>query len=376
MKFLKTFEKMMSNFTLYHGSPYLFSEFKNKITFFSDNINFAYDYASEKSSDNELDQEPIIYTCKLNDRIFDANIEEHLKKLYDVLPEKITCYMSNFCFPTDYTKQDILELLKGDDIVEPVDYISNAKIGDEVSDPYYKVDKLIIVDSDDDYVYTIDKKSFNYYLNGAESISYGDNHFGYDYRKHFEEFRNYIKNIYKGRDIYGISNHLTGIFLDKKYHKMYGNFEVTDEQYENGVNLYNIAKENMLKEYASKYKKSWNKKPKKIKLDDTWRYYENDSVSNAIEKLGFSGYVAKEKKHNTYAIFNPKDTIKIESIHYEVGEFKNIEEIRKYNILMNELYKHYNSSFGYERYEIYKYFIKGLSLDEIISKIDHNKKNK
>jgi len=374
MKYLKTFEKMMSNFTLYHGSPYLFSKFKNNITFFSDNSKFAYDYASEKSSDNELDQSPVIYTCKLNGKIFDANIEEHLKQLDDALPDKITCYMSNFCFPTDYKKQDILELLKGDDIIEPVDNIINAKIGDNVDDPYYKYDKLIVVDVDDDYVYTIDKKTFSYYLNGAESISYGDNKFGYEYRKYFEDFRNYIKSIFKGTDIYRISDHLTGIFLDKKYHKTYLNIEITDEQYEKGVELYNIAKENMMKEYASKYKKSWNKKPKKIKLDDTWRYYENDSVSNTIEKLGFVGYVAKEKKHNTYAIFNPKETIVIESIYYEVGEFKNLEEISKYNRLMNELYKHYDSSFGYERYDVYNYYIKGMTLDEIISELD--KKNK
>lgn len=373
MKYLKTFEKMMSNFTLYHGSPYLFSGFKNNMTFFSDNSQFAYDYASEKSGDNELDQSPVIYTCKLNGRIFDANIEEHLKQLDDTLPDKITCYMSNFCFPTDYTKQDILELLKGNDIIETVDYIANAKVGDEVSDPHYKIDKMIVVDVDDDYVYTINKKNFGYYLSGAESITYGDNHFGYEYRKYFEDFRNYIKNILTGKEIYRISNHLTGIFLDKKYHKMYGDFEVSDEQYEKGVELYNIAKENMMKEYAAKNKKSWNKKPKKIKLDDTWRYYENDSVSNAIEKLGFAGYVAKEKKHNIYAIFNPKESITIESIYYEVGEFKNLEEISDYNKLMNKLYKHYDSSFGYERYDVYKYMKKGMTFDEIIAEIDNKK---
>ena len=121
-----------------------------------------------------------------------------LHDLIQILPDKITCYMSNFCFPADYTKQDILKLLKGDDIIEPIDYISNAKVGDIVDDPYYKIDKLIVVDVDSENVYTIDKKNFNYHLSGADSIRYGDNHFGYEYRKYFDDFRNYIKEIFKG----------------------------------------------------------------------------------------------------------------------------------------------------------------------------------
>lgn len=377
MKYIKTFEKMMSNFTLYHGSPNLFEKFKNTMMFFSDNPNFAFDYANEKSMDNELDSSPVIYTCKLNGKIFDANIEEHLDKLKNKLPDKITCYMTDFCFPHDYSKDDILELLKGDDIVEPIDYISNANVGDEVPDPSYKVDKMIIVKKDNDNVYTIDKKTFNYYLNGASAILYGNNHFGYDYRKHFTEFIEYIKTLFKdkGFSLYNIADHLTGIFLDKKYHKQYGGFEVTDDEYEKGVELYEKGEKTMMKEYAEKYQKQWNINPKKIKLSDTWRYYENESVSSAIKELGFSGYIAKEKKHNTYAIFNPSESITIETISYEGCEFKNTQEISNYNKLLNDVYKHYNSSLGYERHEIYNDMKNGLSLDEIISNIDkkHNK---
>jgi len=372
MKYLKTFEKMMSNFVLYHGSPYLFSEFKNRITFFSDNPKFAWEYASEKSMDNEMDAEPIVYICKLNGEIFDANNGEHLQKLKNKLPDKVTCYMTNFCFPHDFTKDDILELLKGDDIIEPNPDILTAKIGDEIPDPSYPVDKFIVVRIDDDNVYTIDKKNFNYYLEGASSVSYGNHHFGYEYRKHFKEFIDYVKDVVKnkGVSIYNISDHLTGLFLSRKHQKAYGGFELTDEEYNKGVELFEIGKKDMMEDYSKTVEKPWNKKPKNIKLSNTWRYYENDSVSSSIKALGFSGYVAKEDNHNTYAIFNPKETINIESIRYEGNEFKNMDDINKYNILNNELYKHYKSSLDVDRFDVYKYMKQGLSLEQIIDIID------
>ena len=81
LKYYKTFERILADFTLYHGSPYLFENFKNRTTYFSDNPKFAWEYADEKSFDAAMDAEPIIYKCKLNGEIFDATIDEHLQKL-------------------------------------------------------------------------------------------------------------------------------------------------------------------------------------------------------------------------------------------------------------------------------------------------------
>jgi hypothetical protein len=368
LKYYKTFERILADFTLYHGSPYLFEKFKNRTTYFSDNPNFAWEYADEKSFDATMDAEPIIYKCKLNGKIFDATIDEHLQKLNKVLPEKITCYMSNFCFPYDYTKKDILNLLKGDDVIEPIDYIANAKVGDEVPDPSYNADKLIVVRVDNENVYTIDKKNFSYYLNGASNIGTSGN-FGYEYRKHFEDFRNYVKTVLKKSGKYIDSDQMKFIFFNKQYQKIY-NIDVTDEELTNGQNLYDIGYSATLKEYSDKYAKSWTKNPKPIKLDDTWRYYENDVVANEIKKLGFAGYVAREKKHNTYAIYNPEKTITIKSITYEGNEFNNIEEIKEYNKINNMLYNHYKSISKYNRYDVFNFMKNGLTYDEMVKTID------
>ena len=41
------------------------------------------------------------------------------------------------------------------------------------------------------------------------------------------------------------------------------------------------------------------KKCKVEKLSDTWRFYENQTVSDIIQDLGYCGYVALEKNVNT-----------------------------------------------------------------------------
>ena len=359
-------EKKLTNFTLYHGSPYLFNKFKERITYFSNNQNFAWEYADQKSMDRELDQSPVIYECNFTGEIFNANNNKHLKQLEKKLPNKITCYMTNFCFPHDYDKYDILELLKGNDIIEPIDYIVNANVGDEIPDPTYKHDLFIVTKKDSDYVYTIDKKNFSYHLSGASKI--GVTNFGHKYKKNFKKFIEHVKStIYKTKK-YIDPEQMVGVFLNKSYRDMF-NINISDNDLEIGQELYEKGRLETLKEYSEEYSKKWNIKPKKIKLDDTWRYYENDDVSDAIKKLGFCGYVAKEKSHDTYAIFQPNKNIKIKTITYEGYKFDNLDEIYKFNQINNLLYKKYKSVLSFDRQDIYKYMKQNLSIDEIVDKI-------
>jgi hypothetical protein len=87
---------------------------------------------------------------------------------------------------------------------------------------------------------------------------------------------------------------------------------ITKDELKEIDRLFKVGEKALLDLYIKekRYKK-WNLKPVVEKLDDTWRYFENETVSNLIKKLGYDGYVAKEKKYNTYLIFDPNKTITI-----------------------------------------------------------------
>ena len=68
MKYLKDYDELLlerkTDKKLYHGSPYIFGKFKNNMTFFSDNKNFAHSYSETKSMDMGMDNDTNIYTVK------------------------------------------------------------------------------------------------------------------------------------------------------------------------------------------------------------------------------------------------------------------------------------------------------------------------
>ena len=74
---------------LFHGTLYNFKKFKDRNTFFSDNPNFAYDYASTKSMDMALDEDVIILKCKFSGNLFDPRNDAEFKQLVENLPDKI-----------------------------------------------------------------------------------------------------------------------------------------------------------------------------------------------------------------------------------------------------------------------------------------------
>lgn len=363
LQYYKVFERVITNLKLYHGSPYLFESFKPKTTFFTDDRKFATDYSEDKSIASGLDSQTKIYECKLNARIFDANIPEHLSLLADKLPDKITCYMTNFAFPHDYDKETLLELLKGDDIVEPFESMANAQIGDKIPDPTYKPDTLLVTNRDNDNVYAIHLRNFEYNVSGAASFSHSS--FGQKYRNLFTSFREYVDVIMKRQKGYFDHEQKTTFFMAKDYHKIY-KFDITDTEYQHGIELYNQCYSDMLKDYAKEYQKAYTIKPKKIKISDTWRFYENDTVTNEIKSLGFCGYIALEQNRNTYAIFNPHKSINIEFIYIGDMKFKDLLDIKGYYEIINELnndIKRVNS------FDVYKLYKDGLSIEQMKEKL-------
>ena len=164
MKYLKLFENF-TKLTLYHGTPYDFKVFKDRVTFFSDNPKFARDYSETKSQDAEMDNTTKIAECEFNGNLFEYNNEEDMSKLIEVMPEKTNVHHGTMWFlDADFSKEEMIKRLKGIATIQPIDYIATANIGDEVSDPSYKPDKMIVVDKNENTIFTIDKKNYLQYL--------------------------------------------------------------------------------------------------------------------------------------------------------------------------------------------------------------------
>ena len=326
----KQINESISKKVFYHGSLWEFKEFKNKISYFCSNPKFCYDYASTKSLDRGLDLDVIIYKCEFNGKLFDYKNDKDMNILANILPTKINVHHGTAWFLShEFDKEEMINRLKGIATVEPIDYIKDANIGDEVPNPQYKSELLIVVDKDDDNVYTIYKKTYDDYL---ETSSIGPNNFYFTpyekYKDIFQPWREEIVNIYnKNKNTKQILSRYSNnfdLFLQTMYYNKKGynidyvsnsNDKVLAFTKEDIDIIENIYNECLLKfkELAFKElnRKEWNRKTIKEKMNSNWNYYENEIVANLIKKLGYDGYIALEKGHETYAIFEPNKTIKI-----------------------------------------------------------------
>lgn len=76
------------NKKLFHGSPYRFKQFSQRLTFFSETREFASNYASQKSMDYAMDREPNLYEVEVLEDIFDILDDNDFEKFKNKLPEK------------------------------------------------------------------------------------------------------------------------------------------------------------------------------------------------------------------------------------------------------------------------------------------------
>jgi hypothetical protein len=296
---------------LYHGSPYKFKNFKNTLTFFSDNINFAESYTNTKSMDMELDGNTNIYKVTTTANIFDINNESDNKKLEKVLPDKIEYVYNDFGSGKILSKEDILYFMSGYYKIYPKEDIENYKIGDIIKEKITisQNEDYTIYNIDSEYVYAWGEERFNMILNQSINDKYS---VIFSSLKKF--FKEYIKTNIK--------------YYDDNYNIYYYKFLQYNED---DISSYEYIDKNILKEFNKlndkfkddiikiliddNYIKKYNLKIKTVKFDDTWRYFETKIVLNSIKKIGYDGYVALENKNKTYAIFEPNKTIKIEDIY-------------------------------------------------------------
>lgn len=351
MKYIKEYRlyESFKEITLFHGGleggddELRYAKFNkftaNKTAYFTDNPNFAYEYADTKSSDLALDADRLVYTCKFRGNLFDYRNKEDLEKLIPLIPDKVKVNHGTMWFlDHDFTKDEMIKAIQGISTVYPIDYIANSKIGDEVPDPSYKSDLMMVVDRDDTFVYTIDKKTYKSYLHAS---SHGwSKHFHHEtmYRDIFEKWRKLLVDIYNentdSKKPYLISKYSDGENFDRiiytihhaidsktlqsldyaSYREQW--FKIKPEQIEIINNVWKEAQKEF-DEIAKKEltRSKWYINTTEVKNNDFWNFYENEDIATNIKKLGYDGYTALEKfeggVYRSYAIFNPDKTIEI-----------------------------------------------------------------
>jgi len=302
--------------TMYHGTPYTFERFEDETTYFSDTIGFACDYAREKSQDRKMDADITVIECEFGGRLFDINYASCERLLRDVLPEKIYVGSSMFygMFGKDYPKDVVIERMKGRETVEPLEVFLKAKVGDTIPKPEYSYENLMVLKKTSDYIVLFDEPIFKQIV---DAISRTDTRWGgsseQEYRKEWgragKEYLDYIGEI-EERERKKLKEKTSSPWV---YLPMYPDFLTPEEQQKATMLKKDIEtklKVEILKRGSSHLKKI----PLKVyseELRDTWRYFENDEVLTSIKKIGFDGYVAKERGENTYAVFSPSKTITI-----------------------------------------------------------------
>lgn len=361
-----------SEMVLYHGSPYLFKEFKPRNTFFSDTEDFAVDYADQKSFEGGLDAEPKLYKVKVNTNLFDINDPDDYAILASRLPETVKYAYNNFGFTTELPKQDMLLALKGFDKIEPYEPAVKAKVGDEIPDPHYAPEKFVVVKKDDNNAYAYAKKDYDRLVNNLTTEPL--NLRGY----YPDDYRDLVKNFNKKvMEIAGwmSGSQLKGVVLDAVQDKGFKYSDVPNDKLKEIERLYNEAVKRVEDIMVNGKLKKFPIQSSIVEVGDTWRFYENEDVSELIRNMGYGGYVAKEKGVNTYLIFNPKDDVEI--IEYEIphgtsfSSWDDFLRYREYNKNIAERLP--EKTYLNNSYVLYKMYKNGMTTDEAWAEINSNK---
>ena len=322
-KYIMLFEKFISDNVLYHGSLNRFKEFKNQTMYFTDDEQFAHEYADMKAMDMAIDNSPIIYTVKATGNIFDIENKEDYDKLYNSLPDKVTFGHRSMGFITaTVSKDEIMEYLKGYETIEPDEKIISLNVGDTFPSPQYHLDEYIVVKKDEDYVTALDNKSMKRDIAKLLSTrSYSDGGV-------FKPLKDFVKKVindtfpnkYVDDDTKSlIDNYIQGSRIPDYLDDFSDKIENIDGLRKEYKRLYDESYPLFIEERLKKrYGKRYVNKTTKSKLEETWTYYENEDVADTIKKLGYNGYKATERysgtTYNTFAIFNPNETVKIINI--------------------------------------------------------------
>lgn len=263
---------------VYHGTVYNFKPEnirRDKILFFTDKKTFAYDYASQKSFEGQMDADITVIEAFISGNLFDPQDKQDVESVLQYLPTTITVYNDfgmDGHIPIDTWKQ----LISGEYTEQPYwssQDLEGKKVGDFLpeNDVYGKAMKYRLVEITPDDVYFLDSRFVSDILQGKYTFYWGK-----------EREQNMIKSP---QEIISDLKSLNQVDFVKKY------------------SLYND-----LHYFPSIYKRS--RHPKTTQNNSVWRWLEGDNVFDAIQKAGYNIVKSSEKGNITYAVF-PSAEVKI-----------------------------------------------------------------
>jgi len=264
---------------LYHGTVYEFphQELKynrDNVIYFTDDRNFAYDYASQKSFEAQMDADIHVITAYVSGKVFNPENEAQVNFIMPYLPKSITVY-NDFGMDAKISQDEWKYYIKGESIIEPMfsdNDLKNKKPGDSLPDHevYNNPLSYQLVKITPDTVYFCR-------VGEIQSVMY----------------QNYAVPY----------PHLTGDKLPKF---------TAEEVAEGLLNLNGLEfkrKFNDLRRHYDIRVFNASRSQKKTINNDIWRWLEGDGVFEAIRNSGFDIIKSRERGKNTYAVF---PTAKIE----------------------------------------------------------------
>ena len=358
-----------------------FYEFNRLPAFFSTRRAFAEQYAQTKSMDAGLDKDANTYECFLNiKKLFDPKDKNVVELARKKLPEKIKVSHGTMWFlDADLDKDYVVDEMAGIQTIYPdrmTDTILKINVGDVFDEPVSmsQYEKRILLYKDEDWAYTVDLDYFNEKTEKevAEYVSRGDS---------------YSRKSIKYKDKY-----FEPYVVDKTTFRMKLNDEPIAVEFRNDLEKYrknlieNITTlkrveeddthfEIHLKDYE-KLKGYWggtisikkrNLKSYKVKANNNWTMFENETVQKFLLDNNFGGWISTEKGDKTYAVYEAQNIkladgtnktfdINNKDIRFDKGgQLTNEEKDDIYsrwknliNMSYSELEKFYNSEEGRE----------------------------
>ena len=368
-------------FILYHGSPYVFKDFRDSMAFFSKTPKFAVRYSEQKSQDYVLDREANLYEVRVKPgvKIFDINNKEDEQKIRKLLPSEIEFSYNNFGFTAKLDKEEFILNMKGYYTNSPDEEAVGKNVGDtfDVKIAMSQYEKYKVYDKNDEYIYAFRVESLNRLIREITDHTYSK-------KEPYGDMINFIKSyINDNTDEKWISDQIFMIYLNlfQTDRNIFG-LDKPNEKYQKEFDkLYQELTEKLTEILIKKgYGKKFNITERTDELTDTWRYYENMTILDSIGKLGYDGYVAKEDNILTYAIFDPQNSVDI--IEYNIPvwrEFKSWDEyldfIRYDKKLYDILKDNRDLLMVYDRHQLYKNWKNKVSVETYVEELK-NKNNK
>lgn len=303
MKHLKLFEAYMALMTLYHGTPYEFDDFKQRMTFFSKTPTFARRYADTKSQDFQLDAQTRLLECEVEGNFFDIFNEADYKRLEAVMPDQVKV---NYMYQSAMVdKEELLRNLKGELTIKPKrDLLDNIhKLYDTT---HFNGENVICLDFQPTSIKVYSYRSWEEYVSAAMT---GSHTRGKNYN-HLPAFKSYREASIAALKEHDPSENWAYIAVSSRSKLI----DMTMYEFEKGreliKNMIPAAKEELRQAILADVDcDQYFTEPTVEPLESNWIFFENETVIQLVAELGYDGYVATEGDV-TYAIFDPTKSVK------------------------------------------------------------------